>query len=123
MPSAGDSSVPSSRVIFWAGVERVEAVPGAATAAGPALAADRTPVEDDVVAGRYVGDAVADGLDDAGSLMAEQVGEVVADPALAVVQVGVADAAGLDLHDGLARPRVGDDDRWSARPARPSPGR
>ena len=38
-----------------------EAVPGASAAAGPALAADRAPVQDDVVAGCDVGDAVTDG--------------------------------------------------------------
>ena len=38
------------------GVERVEAVPGAAALAGPALTADRAPVEDDEVADLHVGD-------------------------------------------------------------------
>ena len=48
--------------------------------------------------------------DDAGGLVAEEERIVVADPALAVVEVGVADAAGLDVDDDLARSRVGDDD-------------
>ena len=55
--------------------------------------------------------SVADGLDDAGGLVAEQEREVVVDAALAVVQVGVAHAARLHLHERLARARVGDDDR------------
>ena len=49
--------------------------------------------------------ARADRLDPAGGLVAEQERELVVDPALAVVQVGVADAAGLDLHHDLARDR------------------
>src|SRR5690606_15976287 len=53
-----------------------------------------------------VGDALADRLDDAGGLVAEEERELVVDPALAVVQVGVADPAGLDLHHRFARPRV-----------------
>ena len=64
----------------------------------------------DEVAGRDVGDAVADGGDDASRLVAEQEREVVVDPALAVVQVGVADAARLDVDQRLARPGVGDHD-------------
>ena len=55
--------------------------------------------------------ALADRLDDAGGLVAEQEREVVVDAALAVVQVGVADPAGLHLHDRLARTGVGDVDR------------
>ena len=93
------------------GVERREAVPRLALQARPAGAAHRPPVEDHVVAGLDVGDAGADGLDDAGRLVAEQERELVVDAALAVVQIGVAHPARLDLDDGLARPRVGDDDR------------
>ena len=57
------------------------------------------------------GDALADRGDHAGGLVAEQERELVVDPALAVVQVGVADPAGLHIDDRLARTRVGDDDR------------
>ena len=110
MPSAGDSSVPSVSVIFWVALWVAKQYQRLARAAGPALAADRAPVEDDEVAGRDVGDARADRLDDAGGLVAEQEREVVVDAALAVVQVGVAHPAGLDLHDRLAGPGVGDDD-------------
>jgi hypothetical protein len=57
-----------------------------------------------------VGDPGTDGLDDAGSLMSEQVGVVVADAAVAVREVGVADAAALDPHDDVVCAGVGDDD-------------
>jgi hypothetical protein len=43
--------------------------------------------------------------------MAEQEREVVVDAALPVVQVGVADAAGLHLHHRLARARIRHVDR------------
>ena len=42
--------------------------------------------------------------------MAEQERVVVVDPALAVGEVGVADAARLHVDDHLARTGVGDDD-------------
>lgn len=95
-------------------VVRVEAVLRPATQTGPALPAHGTPVEDHEVAGGDVGDAVADRLHDARGLMAEQEREVVVDPALLVVEVRVADPAGLDLHHSLARPRVRDQDRLHA---------
>ena len=104
--------MPSSRVIFWLRVVRGEAVPGPAPAAGAALAADRAPVQDDEVAGRDGGHPVADRLDHAGRLVPEQVGEVVPDAALAVVQVGVADAARLHPDQRLARPRIGHQRPW-----------
>ena len=109
MPSAGDSSVPSSSVIFWVALWVLKQYQGS-PAAGPALAAHGPPVEDHVVAWRHLRHALADGLDDAGRLVAEEEREVVVDAALAVVEVGVAHAAGLDGHDGLARAGVGDDD-------------
>lgn len=87
-----------------------EAVPGAAAQAGAAGAADGAPVEDHEVAGGDVGDALADGLDDSRGLVAEQEGELVVDRALLVVEIGVTDAAGLDLHDRLAGAGVGDHD-------------
>src|SRR5205085_12577399 len=76
-----------------------------------AVAADRAPVQDDEVAGRHVGDALADGLDRAGGLVPEQERELVVDPALAVVQVGVAHAARLHPHVRLTGPRIVDVDR------------
>ena len=84
----------------------VEAVPGTSAQATPAGAAGRTPRDHHDVAGRNVGDAFADGLDDAGRLVAEQEGEVIADATLAVMQVGVADAAGLDPDERLVGTRV-----------------
>ena len=111
MPSAGDSTVPSVSVIFCVALNVVKQYHGLPAQAAAARAAHGAPVEDDEVAGRDVGDAVADRLDDAGGLVAEQEREVVVDAALAVVQVGVAHAARLDLDDGLARPGIGDDDR------------
>src|SRR6185312_12275524 len=93
------------------GVVRGEAVPRLAAATGAAGAVDRAPVEDDVVARRDIGDAVTDRLDHPRGLVAEQERELVVDAALAVVQVGVAHAAGLHLHDGLAGTGIGDVDR------------
>ena len=93
------------------GVVGREAVPGPSPPARPALAAHGPPIEDDEVARRQVGDAGPDGLHEPGGLVPEEEGKVVVDAALAVVQVGVADAAGLDGDHRLARPRVGYDDR------------
>ena len=60
---------------------RVEAQVRSAPAAGPALAADRTPVQDHEVAGLDLGDAVADRLEAAG-LAVELIGCDI-DPAAA----------------------------------------
>ena len=109
----GTSSVPSARVIFWVALWVAKQYCGLALAAGPALAAHRPPVEDDEVAGRDVGDVGADRLDDAGGLVAEQERELVVDAALAVVQVGVADPAGLDVDDAPRR-GPGRAPRWSS---------
>ena len=103
--------LPGGEGHLLAGVVGVEAVPGFAALAGAAVPAHGAPVEDDEVTGCEVGDAVADGFDDPGGFVAEQEGEVVVDAAFAVVQVGVADPAGLDRHDGFTRPGVGDHDR------------
>jgi hypothetical protein len=97
-----------------AGVVGGEAEPGLAPPAAAALAAHGSPVEDHEVAGRHVGDVVADGLDQPGRLVAEEEGEVVVDPAFAVVEVGVADAAGLDLDERLARAGIGHEHRLDA---------
>ena len=102
---------PSARVIFCVALWVLKQYCRLAALAGPALAADRPPVEDHEVARRDIGDVGADGLDDARGLVAEQEREVVVDAALAVVQVGVADPAGLDLHHGLARTGVRHVDR------------
>src|SRR5262249_3480725 len=68
-------------------VVRGEAVPGLPSAARPALAAHGAPVEDDEVARRDRGDVGSDRVDGAGRLVPEEVGEVVADAAVAVVEV------------------------------------
>src|SRR5262249_22447576 len=86
------------------------AVPGSPAPARTALSADRPPVEDHEVAGLKPGNVRTDRLDDAGGFVPEQIGEVLADPALAVVQVGVAHAACLHADQRLARPGVGNDD-------------
>ena len=67
--------------------------------------------------GATLGDVGPDRLDHAGGLVAEQEREVVVDAALPVVQVGVAHAARLHLHERLARAR----DR-APRSSRPSTG-
>ena len=89
---------------------RVKAVLRLAPLARPAVAAHSTPVENDKITGRNVGHARADGLDDARRLVSEQEGELVVDSTFAVVEVGVADAAGLNGDDGLARTGIWDDD-------------
>ena len=106
MPSAGESGVPSASVIFclalWVakqyhGRPRLQARHWPQTARQ--LRMTKSP-------GRDFGHIVTDGLNDAGSLVAEQVGEVLADAALLVVQVGVAHAARLDANQRLARARA-----------------
>ena len=93
------------------GVVGREAVPGSSAPAGATLPAHGTPVEDDEVARRHRRDVGSDRLDDPRGLVAQQEGEVVVDPALPVVQVGMAHPAGLDPHHGLSRPRVRHHDR------------
>jgi hypothetical protein len=94
-----------------ASIEGVEAVPRLAAAARAAVPAHRPPVEDHEVTRRHLGDSVTDLLDHAGRLVPEEEREFVVDPALAVVQVGVAHAAGLDPDERLARRWVWNDDR------------
>jgi hypothetical protein len=55
--------------------------------------------------------ACPDGFHHARRLVAEQIGEVVADAAFPVVQVGVADAARLDPDQRLPGSRIRDKDR------------
>ena len=81
-----------------------------ATEAGAALPAHRPPVEYDVVAGLNVSDTCPDLLDDSGCLVAEEERELLADATLAVMQVGMADAAGLNPNDSLAWAWVWNDD-------------
>ena len=81
-----------------------------ALAAGAALAAHRAPVQDHVVTHRHVRHVLADGTDMPCGLMAQQEREIVGDTTVAVGEVGVADAAGVDIDDDVIRPRIGDDD-------------
>ncbi len=85
---------------------RVETVLRLALGAGPALPADGAPIEDDTVARCHLRDVGAHGADHSGGLVAEQIGELITDPALLVVQVRVADTAGENVHQSLPRPRI-----------------
>ena len=81
MPSAGESAVPSSSVIgcvaLWVSKQRC----GSALQTGSAVSTHCSPVEDDEVAGRNLGHAVAHRLDDPSSLVSEEERKLVADPA------------------------------------------
>ncbi len=88
-------------------VEGVGAQPDLAERAGVAGAAGRGPVEDDPVAGCDVGDALADGDDRAGALVAEDGGDGDAHGAVGQGQVGVADPGGGEPDTDLARSGVG----------------
>ena len=92
-------------------VVRREAQVRPATKAGTALTAHRPPVEYDIVTGLNVSDTGSDFLDDACCLVAKEEREVLTDASLAVVQVGMTYAAGLNPNDSLAWARVGNDDR------------
>src|SRR5699024_5949013 len=88
----------------------VEAVLDDALLAGAALPAHGPPVQHHVVPDLDVGDVLADDRDAAGGLMAQQEGELVVDTAVAVGQVGVAHAGGVDVDDHGVRAGVGADD-------------
>ena len=109
MPSAGRQLGAVGQRHLLLGVERVEAQVRPTALAGAAFSADRAPVEDHEIAGLHVCHARTDRLDGARGLVPEQERILVVDAALAVGQVGVADAAGDDVDDDLARSRVGDD--------------
>ena len=88
------------------GLARRPAQRRAPRAAGAAGAAGRDHAEHDAIAGCDVRDALADGLDRAGSLVPEHHRPApVAETPVGQVQVGVADAAGRDAHEHLARLR------------------
>ena len=95
MPSAGDSAVPSASVIFCVALWVAKQYQGRPRRQERHCPHTARQFEDHEVAGRDVRDALADRLDHARRLVAEQERELVVDPALAVVQVGVADPAGL----------------------------
>ena len=92
------------------GVVSVETDLGVATLAGPALAANRSPIQNYEVARGHIGDTLAHSFDHAGSFMAEEKGKLIVDPTFAVVQIRMANAAGLDPHQGFAGTRVRDVD-------------
>ena len=92
------------------GVEGVEAVLRLTALACATLAAHRAPVQDDEVAHGDRVDALTDGFDDTGGLVAEQERELVVDAALAVGEVGVAHAARGDRDDDLTGAGIGDHD-------------
>jgi hypothetical protein len=81
---------------------RAAQVLGAAQAP-PALATRRAPADDDSVAGTDVLDSGTDGLDDPGSLVAEQHREWMVVAGTHDVEIGVADTGGLDPNARLAR--------------------
>src|SRR5699024_9073511 len=92
------------------GVVGVEAVLDDALLAGAALPAHGAPVQHHVVADLHVGDRLADHGDPAGGLVAEQEGELVVDAAVAIGEVGVAHAGGLDVDDHVVWAGLGDHD-------------
>ena len=57
-----------------------------------------------------VRDALSDRFDEPCGLVAKEERELVVDATLAIVQVGVADAARLNGNDGFTRAGVGDND-------------
>ena len=110
MPRAGESGVPSTSVIFWVALWVAKQYCGRprrherhSPHTARQLSTTKSPGATEVTSG-------PDGLHDAGRLVAEQERELVVDPALPVVEVGVADPAGLDPDDGLAGPGVRDHD-------------
>ena len=111
IPSAGASTVPSARVIFWVALwvaKQYCGLPRRHDRHWPHTARQLRTTKSP---GRDGGDIRADGFDDAGRLVAEEERELVVDPALAIVQVGVAYAAGLDAHERLSGARVGHEHR------------
>src|SRR5665811_99735 len=109
IPNAGESSVPSVKVIFCLALWVLKQYCGLPLAR-PALTAHSAPVQDDEVARRDIGDTLAHRLDHTSGLMAQQERKLVADATLAVVHVRVADPARLDLDNGFTRTRIRHDD-------------
>ena len=111
MPSAGESSVPSASVIFWVALWVLKQYHGRPRRQARHWPHTARQLRIDEVAGLDLGDALAHRLDDARGLVAEQEREVVVDAALPVVQVGMADPAGLDRHHRLPWSGVGHEHR------------
>ena len=115
MPSAGESSVPSSRVIFWVALwvsKQYWGLPFMQARHWPQIARQfritRSPTADFC-------DFVADSGDATGGLVAEQERKLVVDPALLIVEVGVADTARDDVDDSLAGTGIRNDHRLDLR--------
>ena len=106
MPSAGDSGEPSVRVIFCWALRLAKQYQGRPRRQDRQLPHGATPGEDHKVAGRDVGHVWPDLLNHAGSLVAQQERELVVDGSFAIVQIGVADTAGLHTHQRLAFSRI-----------------
>ena len=111
MPSAGLSTVPSARVIFWVALWVAKQYQGRPLRQARHWPQTARQLRITKSPGATSVTPVADRLDDTGRLVPEQEREVVVDAALAVVQVGVAHTAGLHLHQRLAGPGVGDEHR------------
>ena len=111
IPRAGDSGVPSARVIFWVALwvsKQYQGRPRRQDRHSPhtarQLSTTKSPGPTAVTPGPTAST-------DAGRLVPEQERELVVDAALPVVEVGVADPAGLHRHHHLARSRIGHHDR------------
>src|ERR1017187_7948321 len=83
-----------------------KAEPGPAPPAGTTFSAHRAPIQHDEIAGLDGRDVRPDFVYYARGLMSEKERKFVANAALAVVQIGVADTARLDADDDLTRPRI-----------------
>ena len=111
MPRAGESGVPSASVIFCVALwvaKQYQGRPRRQARHSPHTARQLRTTKSP--GARSVTPGPTDSTTPAASWPEEE-GEVVVDAALAVVQVGVADAARLDGDDRLARPGVGHQDR------------
>ena len=118
MPSAGTAPGRRSRVIFWVALWVSKQYQGRPRRQARQLPHTARQLRMTKSPGATSVTPSPTDFDDPGGLVAEQERELVVDAALAVVQVGVADPAGLHLHHGLTRPRVRD-----RRSSRPTPGR
>ena len=95
---------------FLLSVAAGKAIPRTTAQARPAVAAGSAPGEDHEITGLNVRDFRSDFLDYPGRLVSEEKGKLVVDCSLPVVQVGMADAAGLDAHQRLTLRGVGHQD-------------
>jgi hypothetical protein len=92
------------------GVEAGGAQVGLSQGAEPAVAAGRAPGQHHVVANLGLGYSFAHRYYHARPFVAQQVWEIIADGSQLIVQVGVANSAGLDAHQDLTGTRLFNDD-------------